>query len=120
MNQDSYNQTIEKVGSGIKRKLEAQFNQWGNGIEYRRLFNGYSVVAKKLGVDLATFAYDIESHGFIKIYNTPKGKAVVYASTCPLNSEQIDAQLLQMELNKNEKSNDKTTRNKPTKAEKVG
>lgn len=92
---------VERVGIGVKRKLDEHFKQWGNGLDYRGLLNGYSTMAKNLGLDLSSFAYALKDAGFIQIYNTPSGKRLVYSSDCPLSMEEIENQIMEAEQSKN-------------------
>lgn len=90
-----FQKDIALIGVDVTRKLDKHFTQWGTGLDYRGLFNGYSYYAKKHGVMLGTVVNALEDAGFIKIYHTPMGKRLIYASNCPLTTSQIEEQMLE-------------------------
>ena len=88
---------LNQIGSNIKRKLDDQYAQWQNGIEYRYLLTSYATRAKKLGLDLSELAYALQDLGYVKIFSTPQGKRYCYSADVPMTQEEIVTQLMEID-----------------------
>lgn len=91
---------VNRKGPGLQKQLDEHFKQWNSGMEYRNLFPPLSKAAKNIGVSLMEYAYAFQDEGYIRLFNTPNGKKFVYSSNCPLTTEEINSQLMDLQAMK--------------------
>lgn len=91
---------LARMGRGIKLELDAHFQMWETGLEFKRIFAKFARVAKSLGMSVSEFSYILESQGFVIIRTTPAGNRYVFSGECTWTEAQFLDHLRQIDLDK--------------------
>lgn len=92
--------TLDEIGETVQRDLDAQFDEWGNALEFRFVMSSQSYRAKQIGMDVGKLSHELEKAGYIKIVRTPKGQKFVFSGKCPLTKEEMQNWLQEQEIMK--------------------
>ncbi len=93
-------EAIASIGRGVKTRLKDHFKQWNGGLPYKTVISAETYRARRIGMEVGELASELETAGYIKIFNTPSGARYVFSGDCPLTIEEMQNWLQEQEVYK--------------------